>query len=81
MNAHANTLATDCPDNCAEPSKIAPFIPASQASLTINGKTIAPQHAKRLRQAAERLLMARNNWSLTHFDPSTGTSLRRHLKL
>jgi hypothetical protein len=40
MNVHADTLATDYLDNCAEPSKIAPFIPAAQASLTINSKTI-----------------------------------------
>jgi hypothetical protein len=40
MNVHADALATDSLNNCAEPSKIAPFIPASQAGLTINGKTI-----------------------------------------
>jgi hypothetical protein len=53
MNVHANTLVTaDYLDNYAEPSKILPFIPASQASLTINGKTITRRHAKQLRQAA-----------------------------
>jgi hypothetical protein len=41
MNVHANALATGCLDNCAEPSKVASFIPASQASLTINGETTA----------------------------------------
>jgi hypothetical protein len=46
MNVHADTLATDHLDKCAEPSKIAPFIPSSQASLTINGKTITQRHAK-----------------------------------
>jgi hypothetical protein len=34
MNLCADSLATDCIDNCAEPSKTAPFIPASQASRT-----------------------------------------------
>jgi hypothetical protein len=68
MNVHADAMATDHLDNCAEPSKIVPFIPASQASLTINGKTIARRHAKRLQQAASsprtcKKLMAKNAWS------------------
>jgi hypothetical protein len=72
MNAHADALATDCLDNHAEPSKVAPFIPASQVSLTINGKTIPQQHAKRFQQAASsprtcQKLMARNDWSLNTF--------------
>jgi NAD(P)-dependent dehydrogenase (short-subunit alcohol dehydrogenase family) len=47
VEVHTDTLATDCLDkNFAEPSKIVPFVPASQASLTINSKTITRQHAK-----------------------------------
>jgi hypothetical protein len=61
--------------NYAEPSKIAPFIPAPQASLTINGETIARRHAKQLRQPAAvsgsprtcKRLIARNDWSLDAF--------------
>jgi hypothetical protein len=38
MNVHADSLATDFLDNHAKPSKLVPFIPASQAtSLTTHG--------------------------------------------
>ena len=37
---HADALATDYFVNYEEPSKIVPFIPASQDSLTIDGETI-----------------------------------------
>ena len=40
MNAHVDTLATDCLNNYSEPSKLVTFIPASKASLTINRETI-----------------------------------------
>ena len=40
MNVHADALAADYLNNYSEPSKIVPFIPASKASLTINGETI-----------------------------------------
>jgi hypothetical protein len=52
MNVHADSLATDFLDNYAEPSKLVPFIPASQASLTIHGETITRRFATRLRHAA-----------------------------
>jgi hypothetical protein len=72
MNVHADSLATDFLDNYAEPSKLVPFIPASQASLTIHGETITRRFATRLRHAANspRLcqhLMAKNDWSLNTF--------------
>jgi hypothetical protein len=52
MNEHADSLATDFLDNCTEPAKLVPFIPASQASLTIHGETITRRCASGLRQAA-----------------------------
>jgi hypothetical protein len=52
MNVHANSLATDFLDNYAEPSKVVPFIPASQASLTIHGEAITRRFATRLQHAA-----------------------------
>jgi hypothetical protein len=51
MNVQADSLATDFLDNYAEPSKLVPFIPASQASLSIHGETITRRFATRLRQA------------------------------
>ena len=38
MNIQADSLATDYLDNYADPSKIAPFTPASQASLSTSSK-------------------------------------------
>ena len=38
MNVHVDALATDYLDNYSELSTLVPFIPASKASLTINGK-------------------------------------------
>ena len=72
MNVHADALATDYLDNYAEPSKLVPFIPASQASLTIHGETITRRFAQRLRQAANsprlcKKLMAKHGWSRTTF--------------
>jgi hypothetical protein len=52
MNVHADDLATDYLDSYAELSKPVPFIPASQASLTIHGETVTRRFAQRLRQAA-----------------------------
>jgi hypothetical protein len=52
MNVQADHLATDYLDNYAEPSKIIPFIPPSQASLTIKGQTITRRFAKQLRLEA-----------------------------
>jgi hypothetical protein len=68
MNVHADSLATDFLDNCAEPAKLVPFIPASQASLTIHGETITRRCASGLCQAANspricQHLMARNDWT------------------
>jgi hypothetical protein len=72
MNVHADALATDYLDNYADPSKLVPFIPASQASLTIHGTTITRRYAQRLRQAANspricKRLMARNAWNIQTF--------------
>jgi hypothetical protein len=72
MNVHADSLATDFLANYAEPSKLVPFIPASQASLTIHGETITRRCASRLRQAANspricQHLMARNDWTYATF--------------
>jgi hypothetical protein len=66
MNVGADALATDCLNNHAKPSKIVPFIPASQASLKIIGKTIPRRDAKQLRQVTDSprtctRLMARND--------------------
>jgi hypothetical protein len=53
MNVQADKLATDYHlDNYAEPSKIIPFIPPSQASLTIKGETITRRYANRFRLEA-----------------------------
>ena len=46
MNVHADALATDYLDNYSESSKIIPCIPASKASLTINGEAIARRFAQ-----------------------------------
>lgn len=43
---HDGSLATCCLDNCVEPSETVSFIPASQASLTINNKTITRHFAQ-----------------------------------
>jgi hypothetical protein len=72
MNVHTDSLATDFLDNCAEPAKLAPFTPASQASLTIHGETITRRCASGLRQAANspqicQHLMARNDWTCATF--------------
>jgi hypothetical protein len=94
MNVHADSLGTDFLDNCAEPSKLVPFIPASQASLTIHGETITRRFATRLRHAANspRLcqhLMAKNEWSIgtflempcTHSRTAPGSSLSNSLMI
>jgi hypothetical protein len=79
MNVHTDHLATDYLNNYADPSKIAPFIPASIASLTINGETITRRYATRLRQAASSQpsftictrIAARNHSGISiQFDPS-----------
>jgi hypothetical protein len=72
MDVRADSLATDYLDNYAEPSKIVPFIPASKASLTVNGETIARRFTGRLCQAASgpsiwKCLMSRNQWSRNAF--------------
>jgi transcriptional regulator of met regulon len=72
MNVHADALATDYLDEYAEPSKLVPFIPASQASLTIQGETITRRFAQHLRQAANsprlcKKLMDRNGWNRNTF--------------
>ena len=72
MNIHADSLATDYLDNYADPSKIVPFIPASQASLSIRGVTITRRFAQQLRQAANsprlrKRLMNRNGWNYNTF--------------
>ena len=54
-------------DNYAEPSKIFPFLPASQASLTINGETIRRCFARRLRQAASSQLPCKNQMDRNTF--------------
>jgi hypothetical protein len=61
MNVHTNSLATDCLNSCADPSKIAPLIAASQASLNINGKTINRQFAQHLQQAANSPQTCKND--------------------
>jgi hypothetical protein len=78
MNVHADSLATNYLDNYATPSKLVPFIPASQASLTINSKTITRQFATKdydKQQTAQEY--ARNSWPGTPglsilVDPSIG---------
>jgi hypothetical protein len=40
MDKFTDSLAGDHLGNCADPSKVAPFILASQASLTVKGKNI-----------------------------------------
>jgi hypothetical protein len=72
MNVHADSLATEYLDNYSARSATVPFIPASQASLTIDGVTITRRYAQSLRQAASspricKKLMARNNWTLQTF--------------
>jgi hypothetical protein len=67
-----DSVATDCLEHFADSSKPVPFIPASKASLTINGETNTPRYAQRLRQTASnpricKRLMAHNNWSSNTF--------------
>jgi hypothetical protein len=75
-NVHADDLATNYLDNYAKPSKLVPFIPASQASLMIHGETITQRFARHLRPQASannspRLIckkgMARNGWTRNTF--------------
>jgi hypothetical protein len=70
MNCHDDALATDYLDNWAEPSKDAPFIPASKVSVEIEGVTITHNIACRLRQAAsspaiEQHLKTTNDWTIS----------------
>jgi hypothetical protein len=86
MNVHADALATDCLDNHAEPSKIAPFIPASRASVPINGKPSLDDMQNNSNKQLAAPEHARDSWLgalglSTRFNPSPGTHLRRHLKL
>jgi hypothetical protein len=72
LNVQADALATDYLDNYADPSKLVPFIPASHASLIIDGETITRRFATRLRQAASsprlcQRLMTRNAWTPNTF--------------
>jgi hypothetical protein len=60
-------LATDCLDNWSEPSKLAPFTPASKASIAIDGVTVTRNFARRLQQAAsgpalQKRIMERSGW-------------------
>jgi hypothetical protein len=68
MNCHADAYATDYLENWSEPSKIVPFIPASNASIAIDGVTVTSHLARRLRQAAsspalEEHIMLKNGWN------------------
>jgi hypothetical protein len=68
MNCHADAYATDYLDNWSVPSQIVPFIPASNASISIDGATITSHVARRLRLAAsspdlERHIMTKNGWN------------------
>jgi hypothetical protein len=68
MNCHADEYATDYLDNWSEPSKIVPFIPASNASISIAGATITRNVARRLRLAAgspdiEKHLKHKHGWN------------------
>jgi hypothetical protein len=72
MNVQADQLATDYLDNYADPSKLVPSIPASQASLSINGETINRRYAQRLRLASNgpalrQRIMLRNQWTYNTF--------------
>jgi hypothetical protein len=73
MNVKSDHLASEYLENHAIPSKIIPFIPTSQASLTIQGETITRQFANRLRNAAasspniRNRLKLRNQWTKQTF--------------
>jgi hypothetical protein len=72
MNVKADHLATDYLENYSTPSKIIPFIPPSQASLTIQGETITRRFTNRLRTAGSsppirQRIMKRNNWTKQTF--------------
>jgi hypothetical protein len=68
MNCHADACATDYLDNWAVSSQVVPFIPASQASISIAGVSITRNVARRLRQAASspalaNHIMSTNGWN------------------
>jgi hypothetical protein len=68
MKCHADAYATDYLDNWAVSSQVVPFIPASQASLSIAGVSITRNVARRLRQAASspalaNHIMSTNGWN------------------
>ena len=63
-----NELPRRHPRNWSEPSKLVPFIPASKASIAIDGVTITRNLAWRLRQAAsspalQKHIMEKNGWN------------------
>lgn len=63
MNVHANTLVIEYLDNHATaPSKIVPFIPASQASLTINSETITQQYFLTHNNYTKQLVATCSTW-------------------
>jgi hypothetical protein len=66
MNCHADACATDYLNNWSAPSKSVPFIPASQASISLAGVTLTRNVARRLRQAASspaQHIMTANGWN------------------
>ena len=77
MNVHVDTLATDYLNNYSEPSKLVPFIPASKASLTINGKISHDDSPNDSEMQLAVRNCARNSWKGTTgsdipSNPSTG---------
>jgi hypothetical protein len=68
MNCHADACATDYLNNWSAPSKVVPFISASQASISLAGVTLTRNVARRLRQAASspalaQRIMTANGWN------------------
>jgi hypothetical protein len=68
MNCHANAHATDYLNNWSAPSKVVPFIPASQASISLAGVTLTRNVVRWLRQAASspalaQHIMTANGWN------------------
>jgi hypothetical protein len=75
MNVCPDHLATDYLDNFAEPSKSIPFIRPSQASLTIQGKTITRRFTNQLRQAASSPQLCNHIIICNHWTAETFTSI------
>jgi hypothetical protein len=68
MNCRADACASNCLVDSSEPSKIVPFVPASKASISIDGITIICNTARPIQSAAsnpdlKKHVKTKNRWN------------------